>query len=91
LSETLLRYAELFAAAAQPGGNMHDETKIAYWRSGGRSRPRSSDLVQLALIISRTSWFHSACDKWTVFSRSPIVMPWSVISTSGQAVQAGHN
>src|SRR5262249_33005933 len=39
----------------------------------------------------RTSSFHSACDSRTVFVSSPIVTPWSVISTSGHAVQAGHS
>src|SRR6516165_10645276 len=43
------------------------------------------------LLISRTSSFHSACESRTVFLSSPIVTPWSVISTAGQAVQAGHS
>jgi len=43
------------------------------------------------LLTSRTSSFHSACDSRTVLPSSPIVTPWSVISTSGQAAQAGQS
>src|SRR5215467_3138597 len=43
------------------------------------------------LLISRTSSFHSACESRTVFASSPIVTPWSVISTSGHSSQCSHS
>src|SRR5262249_17707515 len=58
---------------------------------GGRSRPNPQTSPSSPLLTSRTSSFHSACDSRTVFASPPIVTPWSVISTSGHAVQAGHS
>ena len=45
----------------------------------------------LSSLTSLTSSFHSACDSLTMFSSSPIVTPWSVISTSGHSEQCSHS
>jgi hypothetical protein len=52
-------------------------------------RPAGQTTGSLPALMSRTSSFHSVCDSRTVFASSPIVTPWSVISTSGQATQSG--
>jgi hypothetical protein len=49
------------------------------------------DFFQLAALNQPDELVPLGGDKRTALLRSPIVMPWFVISTSGQAVQAGHN
>ena len=63
------------------------QQKLSSIPEAHRFREGRATSQNLPLLTSRTSSFHSACDSRTVFASSPIVTPWSVISTSGQAAQ----
>ena len=91
-----LRLEALAALLVNPCGN--DSCSCARrWRclirldgGAGGSAQRRRTSRRSPLSMRRTSSFHSACDSRTTFASSPIVTAWSVISTSEQAVQAGH-